>query len=260
MATKKVKKQKEVKKQEETKEMALPNIIEPEIISETDVEILDLRSKVLKLAEEIKERYYELSIILSDVYHSKLFEQWGFKTIKEYFENEVGMSYRSGMYYVEMGDAIKKFSIGKEAIKGLGWSKFKELAKLVNNTTPEEFQQIVDKAKELPVKEVENIVKQKKQNITEERTILSFTLLKEQAETVEHAIAIASELLGIPVGEQRGRCLEYICLEFQSNYNPELTEHIKSLMASEEKLKKAEYKERADKGKKKKNTKKEEVA
>ena len=88
----------------------------------------------------------------------------------------------------------------------------------------------------------------------------SLDLLKEQADTIEHAIAIASELLGIPVGEQRGRCLEYICLEFQSNYNPELTEHIKSLMASEEKLKKAEYKERADKGKKKKNTKKEEVA
>lgn len=258
MKTKKAKKQKEVK-QEETKELVVFDIAEPEVLTETEVEVMDLRSKVLKLAEEIKERYYELSIILSDVYHSKLYEQWGFKSIREYFEDEVGLSYRSGMYYVEMGDAIKKFAISKDAIKGLGWSKFKELAKLVGNTSPEEFRQIVEEAKELPVKEVENIVKQKKQTVTEERTILSFTLLKEQAETVEHAIAIASELLGIPVGEQRGRCLEYICLEFQSNYNPELTEHIKSLMVSEEKLKKAEYKERVDKGKKKKNTKKEEV-
>ncbi|MCS7232004.1 MAG: hypothetical protein RMJ67_07710 [Elusimicrobiota bacterium] len=206
-----------------------------------------IREQILQLAEEIKDKYYELSILLSEVYHSKLYEQWGYKTIKEYFELEVGMSYRSGMYHIEMGDAIKKMGISKDVIKGLGWSKFKELAKLSNQATVEEFQQIIKEVKDMSVKEVENFVKKKKIEQAEEKTILTFTLLKEQAEIVEKAIAIAGELLNIPVGEQRGRCLEFICLEFQAHYNPEITDYIKQLMIPDEKFKKAKYKERVDK-------------
>lgn len=232
-------------------EQELVKVFEPEeVILEVEIsEEKSLRGKLIQLANEIKEKYYELSLLLTDVYHSKIYEAWGFKNIKEYFEEELGISYRSGMYHVQMGDMIKKFNLTKEAIRGLGWSKFKEISKLTDKVAPEEVIEVIEQSKTLPVKEVENLVKKKTEAKTEERTILSFTLLKEQAEVVEKAIAIASELLNIPVGENRGRCLEYICLEFQASYNPELTEVIKKLMTPE--VKKAEYKERADKGKKK---------
>jgi|YNPMSStandDraft_2_1061718.scaffolds.fasta_scaffold00223_5 hypothetical protein len=214
---------------------------------------LEIRDRAIQLTETLYQTYYELSLTLSEIYHSRLYELWGFANINEYFEQELKISYRAGMYHVQIGDTIKKLNISKDMLTGIGWSKFKEAIKIINeDTTLDEVEEIISEIKDLSTRETENYIRKKKEEKASEKVVMNFTFIKEQAEVVEKAIEIARELLGIPEGEGKSRCIEYICLEFQSNYNPEISEYIKKMMVDDEKLKKAQYKERVDKGKRRK--------
>jgi len=220
---------------------------------------VSIRDKAIALSKDLYEKYFDVSIILSDIYHSEVWKTWGFNTINDYMENELLIGYRTGMYHVQMGDAIKKLKLTKATLKGIGWSKFKEAIKLINDdSTAEDVKATLNEIKNMTTEEVENFVKikRKKADTVTEKVTMKFTFLTDQAIAIEKAIAIASELLtgGKTDAISQSRCLEFICLEFQANYNPELAEHIQSLMSVEQEPAKAEYKERVDKGKKRKKT------
>ncbi|HOA84170.1 MAG TPA: hypothetical protein PKN66_09475 [Thermodesulfovibrio thiophilus] len=201
----------------------------------------DIRDEAKKLAKTLSNTYYELSTVLYEIYTGNEWQKWGYENINDYLEQELNISYRTGMYYINIGEWITKNNISKEQVEDIGWTKLKEIIKAPNPDT------LIETAKEVSTKELENIVRAEKGNKSD-RVSMHFVFLEEQAEVVNKAIEIAGNLLNIDPEKNKSRCIEYVCLDFQTNYNPDIIDKIKTLMIDESKLKKSAYKTKIRKG------------
>lgn len=202
----------------------------------------DIRDEAKKLSKTLSNTYYELSIVLYKIYSENDWQKWGFESINDYLEQELNIGYRTGMYYINIGEWIVKNNVSKEQVENIGWTKLKEIIKAPNPET------LIEKAKDVTVEELTNIVRNEKGNESD-RVSMHFIFLQEQAEVVNKAMEIAGELLNIDPEKNKSRCIEYVCLDFQSNYNPQLIEKLKTLMVDESKFKKTQYKEKIKKSK-----------
>lgn len=172
----------------------------------------DIRQRVLELRHQVEDSYWELSQVVYGVYKESLYQNWGFKTWKDWVETELDFAVRKAQYLVSIQDWFGKMSPSVQTwIHSLGWTKAKELVRVVDNNNAAEWQkriegktltQIVEMVKgkgDAPVEfddEEDNAgdgVKVEKPK--EETTVkMTFALFSEQKRNVDAALAHASSI------------------------------------------------------------------
>jgi len=188
----------------------------------TQIEHSDVRKRVLDLRKKVEESYWELSQSLSEVYGKSYYIAWGFQSWKEYVESELEFALRKAQYLVSISDWFSKMSPQlQDWIKGLGWTKAKELVGVVNDENAADWQarlegltyaQLVDELKgkgkdiDTPLdgegdKDVAEDKPQKK----------AFSLFPEQSANVAAALDKAKQLANT---EKDGHALDLICSDF----------------------------------------------
>lgn len=127
----------------------------PAIVNEDPERI---RGRIVFLKETIDTAYFELAQLLYHVWNGgddgkPLWMGWGFKSFNEYVEKELDFGIRKAQYLIQIwnyfgiqqgGDLIDK-------VRGLGWSKVKELVGVV---TPQNAETWVSKATEMTAPEL----------------------------------------------------------------------------------------------------------
>lgn len=217
----------------------------------------DIRQSIKANLEQIEQNWFDVSILLSIVYHEELFKNWGYKDFVEYFTKELNLSYRLAMGRVQIGDCLRSCDIDRVQVAKIGWTKFKELTSLLKpNSTKEQVSAIIKKAEKMTYLDIANYVKQVRTEtaVINRRTTLSFRLSNDQADIVEEALQTAE---GLTMAQNsRDIALEYICIEWLMSHKAEPNEAIMSKISKSD-IPKAPHKEHANKGKsKKKATKK----
>jgi len=204
----------------------------------------DLRKEVKQKLEAINEHWYDVSLAFHRIRSEELFRLWGYKSFREYVKGEdLGLEYRIAAYRANIGAEIERLGITKDAVKDMGWTKFREITKLLDEeTSAEEIRQVFSKVKELSVRETQEYVKAKQMEGEGTPTgpeTLSFRLKGDSAAVIKEALALAKKLA--PETEDSDTAaITYICLEWMSNYNPELAKHIRQVTSDVVKEKKAE--------------------
>jgi hypothetical protein len=189
----------------------------------TQIEHSDVRKRVLDLRKKVEESYWELSQSLSEVYGKSYYIAWGFQSWKEYVESELEFALRKAQYLVSISDWFSKMSPQlQDWIKGLGWTKAKELVGVVNDENAADWQarlegltyaQLVDELKGKG-KDIETPIDGdggESDSAEEKPQKKAFSLFPDQSANVTAALDKAKQLANT---EKDGHALDLICSDF----------------------------------------------
>jgi hypothetical protein len=189
----------------------------------TQIEHSDVRKRVLDLRKKVEESYWELSQSLSEVYGKSYYIAWGFQSWKEYVESELEFALRKAQYLVSISDWFSKMSPQlQDWIKGLGWTKAKELVGIVNDENAADWQarlegltyaQLVDELKGKG-KDIETPIDGDgggSDSAEEKPQKKAFSLFPDQSANVTAALDKAKQLANT---EKDGHALDLICSDF----------------------------------------------
>jgi len=196
----------------------------------THPEDRDLRSENINLMHDIGKNWYRLSRNLTETYDSEIYRTWGYNSFREYVEAELtDIEYRIAVYRVQTGRAINHLGLGEEVVSELGWSKFKELIGIVDDSmTQKDVLSMIEECKDktyLKVKEYVQEIKNKRLGgELIKRVVLKFDVPEEVATAINAVLEEIRKLLGETASA--GTCLEYGLTEWAYNHNPELKESL----------------------------------
>ena len=139
-----------------------------------------------------------------------------YQSFKECIEKEFGLSYRKAMYLMDIYNGLSEADITWDSVKDIGWSKLKELVKVINTDNLDYW---IDKAKSYTVLGLRHLVKeelQKKQGTAPDepsKNVSMFTaqVHEDQKETITTALDKAK---GDLLTESTGVALDAICMSF----------------------------------------------
>jgi hypothetical protein len=143
-----------------------------------------------KLVESIETDYFKLGGVLSVIQNNAWYE--GFETFDLYVYEKFGFKVRKAHYLMDIYGHLVGKQIDWEKVKGLGWTKLKDLAAIL---TPENTDEWVEKASKCTVIELQAMLKAgttgegaEKQEVTDQVTKMTFKFHSDQAETVSTAL------------------------------------------------------------------------
>jgi len=201
------------------------NMEEPEILEEvlSDDES-QKRDRVLFLSKQLSDSYWDLATLLRDIHDEKLFKKFGHKTWKSYIEKEVDFDVRTSEYFINIVNWAESLPTdGKMWAEQLGWTKAKELTKVVDTSN---FTAWMEKTKDKSTSEIINLVKgAEKQNIiddadsgdperTEKAIKKNFQLFPAQYKNIEEALSRAK---AISESDKDGHALDLICTSYMAD-------------------------------------------
>lgn len=173
-----------------------------------------IREEIKELLREIDEKRYDLYLKVYQVRKEELFINWGFSKFKEWVEEDLGIPYRVGLWYAQIGEFVVRFDIPRQVVVEISWTKLKEIAKL---ESLEDIKELLKKAPSMSFRELEAEVKQRREKIggrEEKNTTLTLKLKNDQYDVVMSAIERAK---GEIQTDSISSALEYICQEFLVN-------------------------------------------
>jgi hypothetical protein len=229
--------------------------VKSKMVQKVKKEEKDIRKEIKTLLDTISESWYYLSQKLYEVYTGDLFKTWGYNSFEDYSKEELSMEYRIAMFYVQIGQAIKKFGIPEDKVRTLGWTKFKELTYLFKEgISKEEIDNYIDEVKTKSYTEIKDFVKTERvrraggdTSVIEKAVKLEFRLKKDQAELVQTAL---KESMGLINSDNEGMALVYICVDWMMTKSP-TPQNLDQIIPKEQEEVKLERKEKVDKTKRK---------
>ena len=136
---------------------------------------------------------------------------------------EYGFAYRKAMYLISIAETLLNAEIPFEKVKGISWSKLKEVAKVLTAENVDEWVAKIKGPPELTFLQINELVKEfmegslDKNEVPEsagtEVSTLSFKLHKDQRENIE--VAIAKAKLEAET-EYAAVALDAICMNYNS--------------------------------------------
>jgi len=195
--------------------------------AETKVEsAISIRRKINGLLETIEKSWYDISILLKNIYERELYKKWGFANFEQYSNSELDMDYRIALYRVQIGKIIEKYNLQYNDVNNMGWTKFKEISKLLKDCeelNKEEVIALLAKTKDMSYRETEDFIKRiREDRYTEEGIAIKkkikfqFIVNEEQASIIESAINLAMSFSNT---ENKSIALEYLCAEWLTEAN-----------------------------------------
>jgi hypothetical protein len=179
-----------------------------------------VRKRIVELKKLVEDSYFEIGELLYEVFYAGYWKGWEYESFKQYVMDELGFHERKAQYLINIyKNLVVKAQVEPEKLEGVGWSKAKEIATVVDKDNADEW---VERAKESTVTELVSDVREAKAERGESNTggtvershRLSFTLFDSQNDNVEAALKLASQ---IAESEKRGHLLDCIATSFQAN-------------------------------------------
>lgn len=149
-----------------------------------------LREEAIKAKEMIDTGYMILARCLYDIYHQDIYSTyWNFVSFEDYIDSEIQITYRKAMYLVEIYGKAKLLNMDMNRLEKMGWSKARELIRIVDESNVEEWMTIAENS---TVKELNMQVRQEKDKSSEKSSIIEdapvITTITFKLGMAEHAI------------------------------------------------------------------------
>ena len=120
---------------------------------------------VANLKKNMEENFVQLGQLLSDIRRTKLFKFKGYKTFKEFVENEFNMSGSFAAKIISNFDLfIRELDVDEHSAKEIGLDKLNMIKPLVKKSEFNEKQDWIKKAQELPTTELREEIKEIRDN------------------------------------------------------------------------------------------------
>lgn len=117
------------------------------------------------LKKNMEENFVQLGQLLSDIRRTKLFKFKGYKTFKEFVENEFNMSGSFASKIISNFDLfIKELDVDEYSAKEIGLDKLNMIKPLVKQSEFPEKQDWIKKAQELPTTELREEIREIREN------------------------------------------------------------------------------------------------
>jgi len=154
----------------------------------------------------------------------------GYANLKEFAESKYGIAYRNATYWVSIYNNLAESKVPWDKVKGIGWTKLKEIAKILTIENVDEWVQIATENNTLQLGEIVNAHKKKAAGLAIESdeaktvTTKTFKMHDGQRQVIEAAIEKAKEATGTKVETV---ALETISQEYLAS--PTMLSRMKSL-------------------------------
>jgi len=116
---------------------------------------------ITNLKHTMEENFVQLGQLLSDIRKTKLFKFKGYKTFKEFVENEFNMNGSFAAKIISNFELfIRELDVDEHSAKEIGLDKLNMIKPLVNQADFNEKHDWIKKAKELPTTELREEIKE----------------------------------------------------------------------------------------------------
>lgn len=208
-------------------------VMEPDVLSDLIHEIENMKEKdareiIVSLSEQTEVTMFKLGGVLSVIQANSWFEPYA--SFREFVEKEHGMHYRKAMYWVGIYNALAAAKVTWTKVKGLGWTKLKELAQVITEENQDQWIEIAQNSNTLTLIETvkkhlaKDAPKAIEDQTTKTVTTKTFKVHDDQKATIDAAIAKAKDQSSTTVDTV---ALEYICIDFLAGHT--LEQKLKSL-------------------------------
>jgi len=189
-----------------------------------DIEFGDIRKAVQDARTRAEESYWDLSVLLHDVHQNSYYVSWGHASWVDYIEMELDMQRRKAQYLVSIQDWFGRMPPHiQQWVRGLGWTKAKELVGIVDEDNADEWR---DRLDGLSFRDMMDVLKGKNgvdviEEIAGDATVevddkpisMKFKLFPDQHGNVTRALERARDMAE---SEKDGHALDLICTDFLS--------------------------------------------
>ncbi len=197
-------------------------VVSPDALTDLVHEIENLKEKqarelVGELAEQAEVTFFRLGGVLSVVQANGWYKP--FASFREFVEKEHGIHYRKATYWVGIYNELAESKVPWEKVKGLGWTKLKEIASVLTPDNVDEWVKIAMENTTLTLMEI--VANSKKSgapkaiedNTSKVVTTMTFKVHEDQKAGIEMAINKAKTEAGTQVATV---ALEAICMDYMS--------------------------------------------
>lgn len=98
-----------------------------------------VRKQIKVARSSVEKGYMDLAKLLSEIYHKEYHLEWGFANFEAYCDMELDFQYRKAKYLVEIWDKVKTLNIDQKRLEAIGWTKLRELVKVMDAENVEEW-------------------------------------------------------------------------------------------------------------------------
>lgn len=120
---------------------------------------------VTNLKQNMEENFVQLGQLLSDIRRTKLYKFKGYKTFKEFVENEFNINGSFAAKVISNFDLfIRELDVDEHSAKEIGLDKLNMIKPLVKQAEFNEKEDWIKKAKELPTSELREEIKEIREN------------------------------------------------------------------------------------------------
>ena len=173
-------------------------------------EVLDKEISTLKVS--IFDSYFFLGQMLREVREYMYYKELGYQSLDEYADARHGFKYRKASYLIAIVENCEAAGLTKENVRGIEWSKMKELPELTEDNRAEWLK----KAAEMSVEDLRDEVKKSRgEDPPEKKFTMTFSFAEGQKELVESALDLAAKLTG---SEVKSFHLQVLAEEFVATY------------------------------------------
>lgn len=195
-----------------------------DMIVNTAHEVMNLKSEkaiemVPRLLDLIDHDYFKLGGVLAAIQSNGWFQDKGHETFRAFVEAECGLQYRKSMYLIQIYNGLVNSGVPWSMVKGVGWTKLKELANILNKDNAAMWVEI---ASSMTVLQLQQKIKEATAGESAEDspetdtevpdiTTKTFKLHADQKATVNDALEKARHVAKTEVDSV---ALEFICIDF----------------------------------------------
>lgn len=173
----------------------------------------ELDNKVGEMKNSIFDTYFDMGLALKEIRDEGLYKELGYESLEKYVEDRHRFKYRKAAYLISIVENCQLAGIEKEDIRGVEWSKMKEITPVLTDENRGEW---LLKARDMSVEQLRKAVKEAQgEQDYEEKYYLGFSLSPGQKEVVDRALEIAGLLAGSDVKSYQ---LEIMAQEFIGTY------------------------------------------
>lgn len=174
-------------------------------------------NEAARLADNIEQNYFKLGGVLKVIYDNAWFE--GSASFDAFVYERYGFQSRKAKYLMEIYENLATKSIPWEKVSHLGWTKLKDLAKVLTKDNVDEW---VLKAEQLTVAQLLEVIKgggpegEGKPSVTttSDTSTMKFKVKNDQVETIQSALSKAKAEGNT---EYDSVALELICAGYLGN-------------------------------------------
>jgi hypothetical protein len=196
----------------------------------------EVRDRLVLLKQTVEASYLEMGRLLHRVQSDELWNEWSYSDFEHYTMDELGFRKGKASYLIRIWQKLKlEAGVSTNDLKGIGWSKAKELTSVA---TAENVGEWLVKARKLSVPELNEVVRAAKDKANgtgtgEVSKKFSFVLFEDQSVNVENALDTAGQIAN---SQKKGHLLDLICTEWLANHVKKDTERLPSIIQQIERV------------------------